>query len=280
MTGATIGSLNIDGEDTALFAFDAVRGGLVPTALEGRAPSGSDEIGLGAEVARHLHVGIGDEVAAVGPTGESRSFQVVGITVTPDAGGAGSTMTFPAFLALNPTASQNLLIVNYGPGAPAAAGDAISAVNFSPPGLLNTPVSVRALERVTAAPYLLAIVLLTLLVVASAYLLPASVRARRQELGVLRALGCDGRQLRAIIHWQTILASALVLLLGIPAGIVAGRWVVGRLTHTLGIVPGATVPLSLLVSMAVAVVVVANVLAVIPARQAARTATTSLQRDR
>jgi len=139
---------------------------------------------------------------------------------------------------------------------------------------------VSALQRVTAAPYLLAIVLLTFLVVASAYLLPASVRARRQDLGVLRALGCDGRQLRAIIHWQTILAAVLVLLVGVPTGIVAGRWVVKRLTQALGIVPGAVVPLWSIAALAVGVVVAANVLAVIPARSAAHTATTSLLRDR
>jgi len=280
LTGATIGSLTIGGDDIAVYAFNAVRGGLVPTVLEGRSPSGDDEIGLGAEVARHLDVGIGDEVAAVGPAGESRSFRVVGITVTPDAGGAGSTMTFPAYAALNPAASQNLLTVNYGPNAPADASDAIAAANFSPPGLLKPPFSVSALQRVTAAPFLLAIVLLTFLVVASAYLLPASVRARRQDLGVLRALGCDGRQLRAIIHWQTILASVLVLLVGVPTGIVAGRWVVKRLTQALGIVPGAVVPLWSIAALAVGVVVAANVLAVIPARSAARTATTSLLRDR
>lgn len=215
LTGASFGSLTINGHGTATFAVDAVRGDLQPTTLKGRPPSTEDEIGLGAEVARRLGVSVGEDVEVVGPTGTTRQLRVVGIVVTPDSAGNGAAMTFDGYAALSPTATENVLLIDFREGAPAGAADTLAAANFSPPDALVTPTSVRALQRVTAAPLMLAIVLTVLLIVACAYLLAASVRARRRDLAVLRALGSDQRQLRAIIHWHATLVAASVLLVGV-----------------------------------------------------------------
>jgi ABC-type lipoprotein release transport system permease subunit len=251
----------------------------VPTTLSGRAPA-IDEIGLGAEVARRLGVRVGDDVQVVGPTGESRDVRVVGIVVTPDSAGDGAAMTFDGYVALSPTAAKNVLLIDFREDAAADAADKVAAVNFSPPGTLVKPTSVRALERVTTAPFLLALVLGTLLVVTCAYLLVTSVRARRRDLAVLRALGSDSRQLRSIVHWQATLIALMVVVVAIPLGILAGRWVVKLLTNALGIVPGADVPLVFVLIVAVAAFVLANVLALLPARKAARTNVVGLMRDR
>ncbi len=134
---------------------------------------------------------------------------------------------------------------------------------------MTAPTSVRALQRVTATPFLLAMVLVTLMLVGGAYLLATSVRARRRDLAVLRALGSDRGQQRAIIHWHATLSAAFALVIGFPIGVVAGRWVGGWLTSVLGIVPGIRVPVLLLFGTMVAALLVANALALLPARRAA-----------
>ena len=102
VTGANFGSVTINGSDTATVGFDSAKGGLAPTVLEGRDPRGDDEIGIGAEVARRLDVGIGDTVEAVGSSGEPHPLTVVGIVVTPDSAGNGAAMTFEGFQAIEP----------------------------------------------------------------------------------------------------------------------------------------------------------------------------------
>ncbi len=279
VSGATIGSIALNGTDVAMFAVDTVRGNLGPIVLDGRAPAGTEEIALGAEVARRLGVDIGDEVNAVGSEGGTARLTVVGVVVTPDSAGNGSTMTFAGFAAITPSATENLLLVDFVAGAPADVAERVDA-SAAGGGNLIKPTSVRALQRVTTAPFLLGAVLAGLLVLTCGYVLAMSVRARRADLAVLRALGADGRQLRRIIHWQATLLAAAVSAVGIPAGVAAGRSVVRLVTETLGIVPGAHASVAMLLEAAVSALVGANLLAVLPAQRAARTSAIELLRDR
>jgi ABC-type lipoprotein release transport system permease subunit len=280
LMGATIGSVSVDGADTPTLAFTTAKGGLVPTVLRGRSPAGSGEIGLGAEVARRLGVGLGDTVEVAGVSGSSRPLAVVGIVVTPDSAGAGAAMSFDAYHELNPSATQNLVLVDFRQGAPVGARRALAAANFSPPGALPVPTSVRALGRVTAAPFLLAAVLALLLVVGCTYLLASSVRARRGDLAILRALGSNSRQLRTAVHWQATLVTAAIVVIGVPLGVSLGRRVVSLLTTALGIVPGTQQPAAVLLLVTIGALLIANGLAFLPARRAARARIAQLSLDR
>ena len=280
LSAVHVGSLTIDGHETPTLAVDAVKGGLYPTILKGRPPTHTDEIGLGEEVARRLHVGIGDRVSVVGATGSKRSERVVGIVVTPDAAGGGASVTFDAYQSLNPTATRNVLLARFSPDASRAVVHRIAGANFSPPDALPIPTSMQALRRVLPAPLVLEVVLGLLLLVGCAFLLTLSVRAQRRDLAVLRALGARPRQLRAIVHWQATLVALAILVVGLPVGIALGRWIVQQLTGTLGIVPGVDLPTLLLLVVAVAAIVASNLLALIPARRAARPATALLDRER
>ncbi|MEO7369727.1 MAG: ABC transporter permease [Ilumatobacteraceae bacterium] len=280
VTGANIGSVTINGSDTATIGFDSAKGHLLPTVLNGRDPRTVGEIGLGAEVARRLHVNVDDAVQVAGDSGEPRKLTVVGIVVTPGSAGNGAAMTFDAYHELNSRATQNLALVDFRPGSPADVADAVAAANFTPPGALITPTSVRALERVTAAPFLLAAVLTLLLVVACAYLLTTSVRARQRDLAILRSLGADSGQLRAVVHWQASLVAAMVLIVAVPLGIIVARTVVALLTDALGITPGADVPALVVAAVIGTALIVANVLALLPARRAARARIVQLSLDR
>jgi hypothetical protein len=268
-SGVHIGSITINGSETATIGFDNAKGSLVPTVLEGRAPSGAGEIGIGAEVARRIDVDVGDTVEVAGVSGRARDLAVVGIVATPDSAGNGAAVPFESYRAMNPGATRHLLLVDFRDGAPASAVDAIARTNFTPPGALPTPSTVRALERVTAAPFLLSMVLALILISGSAYVLASSFRARRRDFAVLRALGSNGRQLRAIVHWQASFAAAMIATIGVPLGIVLGRQVVSILTSTVGVVPGANLGILGLAGTVCIPLLIANTLALVPGRRAA-----------
>ena len=280
LTAAHLGSLDVDGLASPTIAIDSINGGMLPTTLEGRPPTGPDEIGLGAEIARRLNVDVGDQVTVRGSTETTEVLRVVGIVVTPDAAGGGAAVAFDTYAALNPTATRNLMLVNFEADAPADLEDQIAAINFSPPDALPTPGSVEALRRVLPAPVVLAAVLTLLLLVGCGLLVTITVRARRRDLAVLRALGARPRQLQTTVHWQATLVAATVVILGVPLGIIAGRSVVQQLTSTLGIVPGVDVSAVMLTVVVVGAIVAANLLALVPASHAGRTAQRELLRDR
>jgi ABC-type lipoprotein release transport system permease subunit len=279
LSAAHIGALTLDGVETPALAVDPVKGGLLPTVLDGRAPTGPDEIGLGRQAARRLHVGIGSDVTATGPSGSSRQLRVVGIVVTPDSAGDGAAISFDTYASLNPTATRNLLLARFGPGTSALSAE-IAAANYSPPDALPAPTSVVALRKVVPAPAVLAIILSVLLLVGFTYMLVTSLLARQPDFAILRALGAVRRQLRQAVHWQSTITAGLVTAVGVPLGLVLGRWVVQQLTQTLGLVPGVDVPVLTLLGFVLATLAAANVVAVIPARRAARISGRSLGPDR
>ena len=270
VTAATIGSLTLDGVDVGVFAFDAVRGGLLPAILEGRAPSAVDEVALGRVVADDLGLDVGDNVTARGPDGEAIELQVVGLAVSPSEAGDGVVMDFDGYQSLVADATRNVVVVRFRDGAPPGAAARVSGTEGTAPSALTPPTSVLAFERVVPAPFVLAIVLAAMVVTALAYQLASTVYVRRRDLAVLRALGADGRQLRSTIHWQAFCVAGFGLVVGIPAGLAAGRWVHKAIADGVGVVPILRVPVVVVLAVIVGVVAVANVAALVPARRAAR----------
>ena len=187
LTAGHLGSLTIDGHETPSIAIEPVKGSLLPTVLDGRAPTGPNDIALGAEIARSLDTKVGDRVTVQGSRRSTRSFRVVGTVVTPDSAGAGAVVTFRAYRSLNPDATRNVLFADFSPRAPDRRVHRIVTANFTPPDAMPTPTSIQALRRVLPASVLLAIVLSLLLLVSCAFLLTISVRAQRRDLAILHA---------------------------------------------------------------------------------------------
>jgi hypothetical protein len=270
VTAATTGSLTLDGVDVGVFAFDAVRGGLLPAILEGRAPSAVDEVALGRVVADDLGLDVGDNVTARGPHGEAIELQVVGLAVSLSEAGDGVVMDFDGYQSLVADATRNVVVVRFRDGAPPGAAARVGGTEGTAPSALTPPTSVLAFERVVPAPFVLAIVLAAMAVTTLAYLLASTVYACRHDLAVLRALGADGRQLRSTIHWQAFCVAGFGLVVGIPAGLVAGRWVHEAIADSAGVVPILRMPVVVVLAVIVGVLAVANVAALVPARRAAR----------
>jgi ABC-type antimicrobial peptide transport system permease subunit len=99
----------------------------------------------------------------------------------------------------------------------------------------------------------------------------SSVRRRRQEIALLKALGMTRGQLRAIVAWQTTITLMIAVAIGGPLGIAGGRWAWQSFAGSLGAVPASEVPLAVLILGLAALVAAGNLLASVPAAVAART---------
>jgi ABC-type antimicrobial peptide transport system permease subunit len=101
--------------------------------------------------------------------------------------------------------------------------------------------------------------------------LVASVRRRRRDLALLKTLGFTRRQLAATIAWQSTVIAAGGVVLGVPLGIAAGRWLWILFAHALSAVPDPVIPAASVVLASLAALVLANLVAALPGRAAART---------
>jgi hypothetical protein len=108
-------------------------------------------------------------------------------------------------------------------------------------------------------------------IVALLLTLAASVRRRRRELALLKTFGFTRRQLASTVAWQATVAACAGIVVGMPLGVILGRRLWNLFAHTIYAVPRPTVPALGLVLVAVATVVLANVVAMLPGRSAART---------
>ena len=80
------------------------------------------------------------------------------------------------------------------------------------------------------------------------------------------------------VVWQSSVAVGIGVLVGVPLGIIAGRWRWTLFAHNIDVVTATTV-LGLSIGLIVGgAVVLANVVAAIPGRVAARTPTAALLR--
>ena len=116
-------------------------------------------------------------------------------------------------------------------------------------------------------------------IAALALTLIASVRRRRRDLAVLKTLGFTERQLAATVAWHSSTAVAIGVVAGVPLGIALGRTLWDLFAHDINAVPAPSVPVGQVVLIALGALVVANVIAAIPGRLAARTPTALVLRS-
>jgi hypothetical protein len=116
-------------------------------------------------------------------------------------------------------------------------------------------------------------------VVAFAFTIVSLVRRRRRDLALLKTLGFTRRQLSTCIAWQASATVLSGLVVGIPLGILLGRWLWDEFARQIYAVPLATIPSASLAVLAASALVIANVLAFFPGRSAARVAALALRSE-
>lgn len=158
------------------------------------------------------------------------------------------------------------------------ANDPNAAGNFVTVLGVQRPVQIVNYRSIGSTPVLLAVALALGAIVGLALTLIASVRRRRPDLALLKALGFTPRQLAAVLGWQSTVVAVIGVIVGVPLGIVLGRQLWTLFARNINAVPDATVPLDAVLLVALGALVFANLVATIPGRLAARTSTARVLR--
>ncbi|HVA02479.1 MAG TPA: FtsX-like permease family protein [Acidimicrobiales bacterium] len=155
---------------------------------------------------------------------------------------------------------------------PLGAGDSYNVLG------VQRPAEIVNYQSTGATPATLAAGLAVGAVVALGLTLTASVRRRRRDLALLKTLGFTPRQLATAVAWQASVAATVGIIIGLPAGIVFGRWLWTLFARVIYAVPQPSVPVLEIVLVGLGALVLANVVAAIPGRIAARTSTAHILR--
>jgi hypothetical protein len=278
--------IDVDRENADVIVADRVKGDISPVLLEGRAPTGPHDVLLGAVTLRRLGKHVGDTVVVSFPqiSANTARMTVVGRGVLPAQNenarlGEGAVVSSKVFAP--PFVPEGVFgddgptydsaAITLAPGADLAAFEKeyrrrfdVSFQRAEQPGdLVN-------FGRVQQLPLVLAGLLALLGTAVLAHLLTTSVRRRRRDLAVMKSLGFTGRQVQRVIGAQAVTITALTVALGVPLGVLAGRWAWGNVAERLGVPARPVVELPVLALVALATVALGVVVASVPARLAAR----------
>jgi hypothetical protein len=295
------GQLTIQGTEVPVMGLELHPGSrrVEPPTTSGHALTGSDQIELGTVTMRQLGLRIGDRIR-IGSY--PRPLTVVGTVTLPSF---GVVLTDHVSLGRGALIEEGTLLRTEGlPAEPfqGAAATAISSPSYPSTAAidLSSAADATALAaRITSAnpdgtpggtyrlgpqlgapvvnasqmgslPVTLAAGVAAAAVLALALTILASVRQRRRDLALLKALGLRASQVRAVVAWQISAVLVVASLAGIPIGIVTGRWAWTSFANAIGVVPAPVVPELSLVLGVGALITAANLLAAAPAHVAAR----------
>lgn len=279
LTGITTGSrasIVVGGRTIPAYGFEHVRGSVDPGKPAGRMPRGLHEVALGGQTMRDLGVAIGDRLRIPTPSGRPLSVRVVGKVLLPFTTNTGSfglaegmAFSAPALKRVDPSAQPGFVLADLAPGVTKLAVARRYSRDANVFGA-SKPGDVVAYGHVQSTPLLLAALLAVLAAGVLAHVLVTGVRVRRRDLAVLKTLGFTRRQVASAIAWMATTVVGMALVIGIPLGLALGRWTWRGFADDLGIDDVVRLPWSVLL-LGASALVLANLVAVLPARTAART---------
>jgi hypothetical protein len=297
-SGVYFSTLSIDGQDVAVMGVSP-KASVAPPLLSGHAVDAPDQVVLGAATLAELHKRVGQTVEVRAADSAPTELHIVGTATLPAIGVGGSThleMGSGALLPyqLVPPGQRDLFEVAPGPNAvlirtkpgadQAAVVKSLQTIIFKLQAQFNgaavqgvqRPAEVIGYSNLGATPGLLGGALAAGAVVALGLTLIASVRRRRGDLALLKTLGFTNGQLAATIVWQSTVAVAIGTVVGVPLGIALGRHLWDLFAREINAVPDPSVPVVSVVLVAIGALVLANLVAAVPGRIAARTQTALL----
>jgi hypothetical protein len=295
-SGYWFGNLQIDGLTVPVLG-GSPGATVAPPILTGHGFDGPGQIVLGPGTLAQIHKSVGDSVTVRYGTTTPHLLRIVGTATMPAVGvggvtghasmGTGAVVSYqllPASVrnqfSVSP-AGPNAEFVRLKPGANAKT--ALRSLNriaaeVTPPTNngsyvlgVERPAEIVNYHSMGATPLVLGLGLTVGAVTALGLTLVASVRRRRRSMAMLRTLGFTGRQLRASVAWQSSVAVVIGLVIGVPLGIVAGRFLWDLFATNIYVVPRPTVPALAIVAIAFGAMVLGNLVAALPGRLAAHT---------
>lgn len=270
----------------------------------GRAIRSASEIVLGAATSEQLDKHIGDVVTLAGE-GTPRDLMVVGIASLPAIGivhathsslGTGALIAPEAVPGFDRDITgqkgndlgPHIVFIRFRPGTDAVA-ELAHLQDTTQPLSTFAGLDVLAVQRpaeivnsgsLGSVPVLLSSVLAIATIVFLGVALMTSVRRRRNDLLLLKALGLTNRQLTATISWQATIIVGIGLLVGMPFGVVLGRVLWQSFARQVHVVTETTASTQWLIGLAAAALALANLLAHGLARVARRVRPNAADPDR
>jgi hypothetical protein len=276
---------------------------VAPPLLSGHGLEAANQIVLGQHTLIVLHKKVGESVTFYNGKSKSTTLKIVGTaTFTPvskglemGTGALVATSDFPLSLTNTqetaiPGPQVVLIRLRPGTNTPLALKSVHNIIyrlnrvhsdQGSAGGLVAQlrPAEIVNYRSMATTPAILGGGLALGAVVALALTLVASVRRRRRELALLKTLGFVRRQLALAVAWQSSIAVGIGVVIGVPVGIVLGRTLWNLFAHEIDAVPAPSVPGLVIAIIGVGALVLANVIASVPGRMAARTSTALVLRE-
>jgi hypothetical protein len=279
LDGSWARAIDVDGIPTPMFGIQAVTGRMPLVVLSGRAPVGRDEVAFAPTTMRELDLAVGDEVRL----GAARTARVVGTALLPetshtsyDQSGWMTRAALDELLVDEPLGGPDDLwgfeLVRWDEGAATRGHAELRRIGGNTGFVEATPLpnAVEELDRLRALPLALAVFFGLLALATVGHALVTTVRRRRHDLAIMRSFGLTGRQSRIAIAWQATLLAVAGVVVGVPLGIVVGRWVWHWLASDFPIVYVPPIELVAVVVVVPVAILVVNALAAVPGRSAAR----------
>ena len=256
-----------------------------PTLLEGRAARNRGEVVVGTATLARIDRAIGDTVRVTSVSERApRRVRIVGRAVFPYFGqgevtptGLGEGIALLGRSGGDPI--SNFFFVDSAPGARSTAdverlASALRASTLCQ-GVCTVsteqrPADVRNYARIEATPLILAGLLALLATATVGYLLVTSISRRRRDLAILKTLGFTRHQVSTAVAWQATVVGAVALLVGIPAGVLAGTGAWRFFADHLGVATEVRLPVVALVLAVPVVLLATNAMAIGPALAARR----------
>jgi ABC-type lipoprotein release transport system permease subunit len=248
LAAGTVTQARVNDHSVDLLGMQKIEGTVAPTIVEGRAPAARSEVALGSRTMRDLGVDMGDEVnARVGDA--STRLTVVGRAVFPEFGdagqlGTGGFVTLGALDRLLPGAPRNIFFIKFRAGSNLDGERArvSAATEPLPHRVEGWPTDLASIERVSVLPELFSGILTGLAIVLLLHTLVTSIRRRRREIAVLEAIGFVRSQVRASVIMHAVSLVCVALLIGVPVGVIAGRFIWKQFATELGIASNPVIP--------------------------------------
>ncbi len=290
------GMIAVNGQVVPAIGVTQVRGRGFLTMISGRLPRRPGEIALGRRTLRATGARLGQRVR-VSVNGRPARLRVVGEAVFPSFTENGSTATdlgqgavvAPSLLSspYEPTGCvhgltcYSFILIRYPPGTALGIADRRLEAAFSRRGCLlsagcytltadQRPSDIRDYSGVRDTPLFLGALLGLLAVGTLSHALLAGVRRRYRDLAMLKTLGLLRSQLLRVVFWEASTLAGAALLVGLPLGVIAGRWAWVIFAGSAGVAGQADVPVPLVLLAIPATVALANLIAAGPGWTAAR----------
>lgn len=291
-SGADYAQLRVDGKTESILGITP-GAKVAPPLLSGHGVESPGQVVLGPETMSELHKRVGEEVTVTNESGRSTTLQIVGTATFPAVGdqqhtslGSGALLDYKLIPESErnvfdlPGGGPNAILVRMKSPTTAAALSRLHKIALVLQQAAQDEVEILPVQRpaevadagtLRATPSFLALGLAAGAVLALGLALVASVRRRRRDLALLKALGFTQRQLAAAVAWQSTVAAVIGLALGIPIGVLVGRELWTLFARSIDVVPEPTVPVLPMVLLSLGALVFANAVALLPGRSAART---------